>query len=62
MKRKRWWKSKKFWGVVLTWAVSMFVHKVGMDPDQCITVATGIGAATGVEALNDIIGAARGEK
>jgi len=59
MKRKRFWRSKKFWGVVLTWVVSMFGHKVGMEPETCITVATGIGAATGLEALNDIIGAAR---
>ncbi len=59
--RKAWWKRKKFWGVVITWIVSMFGHKVGLEPDSVITIATGVGAMTGLEAITDIVGAARGE-
>lgn len=59
-KRKPWWKSKKFWGVIGTWLVSAFGHKLGLEPDTCITIASGIGAATGIEVLNDVIGALRG--
>ena len=58
--RKPWFKRKKFWGVVVTWLVSMFGGHVGLEPDQVITVATGFGAMTGLEAITDIIGAARG--